>query len=208
MNIPDESCQLGTKHTLEWKRFLSYHAHAQAALDKGRGDLQSDEAGANDYSFPRPSESFNDRSTIPKSAEVKNLLTAGNLEAYRRRTRGDKQTAVFATVPVTQLDRPRFDIDGFRLDTGQHLNALCVEKLSRVKRKPFLRRVPRQVILGEVGPIIRRVRIGVDHGDRSSVRLTSQHLRAGIPSRTRANDHDRFWTRRWARVKQNLFRSS
>src|SRR5438552_1600081 len=176
VNIPDESSELGTQHSLQWKRFRTDHTHAQASLDQRGGDLQCDETRTNDNGLLRRSKSFDDRSTIPKSAEVKDPFTAGNLESYRRRAGREEQTAVFATVSIAQMDLPRFDVDGFGLDTGQYLNALRVVKLSRVERKPFLWRISGQVIFGEVAPVVRCVRIGVDHGDRSAVRLTAQHL--------------------------------
>jgi hypothetical protein len=59
-----------------------------------------------------------------------------------------------------------------------------------MKRQPVLRSAPGEIILREVGPVIRGVRVGVDDSDRPAIPLSTQHFRTGDPGGARAEDHD------------------
>ena len=66
--------------------------------------------------------------------------------------------------------------------------------------QPFLGRVSGEVVLREVGPVVRRLGIRIDKGHGATVRLPAQHLRTRISSRAGANDHHRFRS-----ANRNLF---
>ena len=56
---------------------------------------------------------------------------------------------------------------------------------------PVLGRVSREVILGQIGPVVGRETIGIEDRDRPGVTLPAQHLGSGVPRCPRSYDRDR-----------------
>src|SRR5438045_7613020 len=63
-------------------------------------------------------------------------------------------------------------------------------EVRRPNRDPFLRRMPGEIVLREVGPVVRGSFVVVDNGDVAAIAATPQHLAGGSSRRARADDYN------------------
>src|SRR5215217_1865543 len=68
----------------------------------------------------------------------------------------------------------------------------------RMQRNPLLRGGARQIILGQIGPVVRGVWVGIEQCDGALVPFTSECLRGTVPGSSGAHDHDGLRTSRRA----------
>ena len=81
------------------------------------------------------------------------------------------------------------DIDRRRGCAEPQLDAVIDVKLRWAQRNPLLRRGAREVILGQVGSIVRCCCIVADDGHATGIALTTQHFGSGIAGPAAANDN-------------------
>src|SRR5712672_3035517 len=97
-------------------------------------------------------------------------------------------------------------VDSRGFHTRENLDPLRRVEFFGVKREPFLRRVTGEVVLREIGSIVRRVGILLNDGDWTSVALPAKHLGAGITRGPATDYYDRLGAGRGIRIEQNAFR--
>src|SRR5271169_389837 len=92
---------------------------------------------------------------------------------------------------VREPDLASLSIDRHRAGAEFQLDPALGEELGRAQRYPFLRGVSCEIVLGQIGPIVRPRVVGAQHRDRAGVAFAPQHLGCGIYRGTTADDNDR-----------------
>ena len=106
---------------------------------------------------------------------------------------GEEQRAEALPGAVCEPDFAGPGIDRDRAGAELQLDPLFPVEIGRAQRYSLLRRVAGQVVLRQIGSIIRSRVVGAQHRDRAGIALATQHLGRGVSCRTAAEDDDRLW---------------
>src|SRR5690606_40471722 len=94
----------------------------EAPLQQRGGDLEADEARADDHGAPRSGQAIDDRAAVSQRAQHVNirLIRAGNVEAYRLGAGREQEAIVRQATAVAQRDRarPRIDLGNGAAETN------------------------------------------------------------------------------------------
>ncbi len=187
-----EAAQVGAQDLGQRRGLGRDDVHVQGALDQGGGDLQPDEAGAdhhhaaagigrlnNGLAIPQAAQDMDIGVVEPKKRGPRRLCASGQDHGVKRLTRAIYEDHLAgAQVEFADLGAcSQIDVAGF-VEGGV------------AQRHPVPRRLAGQVILGTVGPIIRRVRVGAQQGQVAVEAFASQHLCCGEARRAAADDDD------------------
>src|SRR6266481_4525028 len=133
-------------------------------------------------------------------------IAARNAEVDRFGAGGEEQRAEALLGAVCEPDFADLRIYRDRAGAELQLDPLFPVEIGRAQRYPLLRRVAGQVVLRQIGSIIRSRVIGAQHRDRAGIALAPQHLGRGVSRRTAAEDDDRLRSSAWCRLRSPLCR--
>ncbi len=190
---PDEVAQLRAHDPPQRAVTERHHVDVHLPSAQRCRHLQPDEAGAEDdraVAFPRPS---HDPAAVGERSQVMHRRRAPlelGCEVHRARSRGEEERAVRQLGSVVQSDLPTAGIDRRHPRPTAQLDAALRVELGRMQRDPLLGSAPREVILRQIRPVVRHVRVGIDDGDRPGVALSTEGLRGAVPRGTASHDDD------------------
>ena len=110
------------------------------------------------------------------------------IQPHRTRPGSQQQRAVGKLRPVVETNAASLGIERRDLRPPTKLDAVLLIEFRRMERDPLLLRGARQIVLGEIGPVVGRVRIRVHDRDRARVALAAERLRGTVAGRATAHD--------------------
>ena len=177
--------------------------HVEPSLLQRCGGLETDEAGADHDGALGGGRELDETFGVAPRAQVVDLLV-GHRQQARLRARGENQGIVRQAFVGFDDDVLRDGVD--RRDDGAEpqLDALLVVVLARVQRQPLGGSVPGQVILREIGLVVRQLGLPADHHDAATVALGAKRVGGKRAGRAHADDDHGFGTLRRRRGRSGL----
>src|SRR5262249_18421386 len=116
-------------------------------------------------------------------------VRTGNRQPYRIGAGGQEQRVVGVGPAIFKQNTFVIGLDGCDARAERQLDLMLCVELRRAKRNPVLGRATGQIILRQVGAIVRNGWIGADQEQRTGITLSPKHLGRGISRRSSASDH-------------------
>jgi len=137
------------------------------------------------------------RPAVGEGAQVMDMRQVGarNPEADRCSAGREKQRAVLMPSAVGEPDFASIGVNRRHMGAELQLDPVIRVKLGRAQRYPFLGCVAGEIVLRQIGPIVRPVIVRAQHRDRAGIALMPQHLDRGVSRGAAADDDDRFGRR-------------
>ena len=188
----NEVAHLRTQDALHRPLFRRDHMDFDIAGAQGGRDLEPDKARAQHDCPARRLGTLDDRPAVRERAQraYVRLVGARDRQADRLGAGCEQQPIVRNLAPVGERDlaRARVDTGDVRLET--QVDAVLGIEAFRAQRHPILRRVAREIVLGEVRPVDGRRVVIAQHDDAALVLLAPQHLRSRETGGASADDDD------------------
>ena len=168
--------------------------HVQLPGPQRSGHLEADEAGTQHHGTPGLPRGLDDCLAVGEGAQVVHpwisLLHLGR-QSYRRGSGGEQQGAVFLRPAVVQDDPTGFRLEAHHPPAVHDLNAQVAIELGWMKRNPVWRRGAREIVLGEIGPVVGSIGVGVVEGQPALIALSPERLGGRISGGAGADDYNR-----------------
>src|SRR2546426_2505179 len=161
-----------------------------------RGHLEPDEARSQHHGPLCTRARLDDGPAVLKRAEIVDSrpLVADQRKPHRLCAGRQDDRAKVTRRAVVQRDALPLGIETRHRPTEHPLQPELLVVSGRVQRNPFLGRVPREVVLGEVWPVVRRLLVTIDEGDIPFEPEMTKVLRGAVSRRAGAHDPDRPWS--------------
>ncbi len=192
VDAPHPATHVRTQHLLEGNPVGCSNGHGEAPGPERRRDLQPDEAGTHYHGPLRRTGGSDDLVAVPEAPEQVHVgqVRPRDTEPHRLGAGGQQQPVVRYRASVVQLHFVRPGIDGRRCGIQHQVDRLFSIELERSERDPLFLGVACEVVLGEVGPVVRNVLLHTYHRDPALETGAPQHLRPRIARRSSADDDD------------------
>src|SRR5258708_27691341 len=118
------------------------------------------------------------------------LIRAGDIEANRLGAGREEQIVELEALPVRKHRLPSLRVYAGYLGAKPKIYVLLFEVLGWTQWHPIFRGVSGKVILGAIGPVVRGLVVGAQHGHAAGKLLAPEHLGGGETRRAPAHDHD------------------
>ncbi len=169
------------------------HGNGLAEQASGRGDLEADEAAADNHHITCRVEPFADLPRVLGDPEREDAVEADPLDRRQPRPRagGERQPVEGETGTVGKTKRAGPAVDRRRLGGKQQADVVLLVEGGRTERQQVVIRLLEEG-LGERRPLIRDVRLGSDQRQRPVIAFRPEacrHLRSAVPA---ADDDDAF----------------
>ena len=177
--------------TLEWERFRGDDVNLEiSSPERGRG-LEPDEAAADHHGALGALRGVDDRAAVGERAErvYVRAIGARHVQADGLRAGREQQRVVLERLAAVHLELLVLRVDP-RGAAADDVDLVLGVEVVGAKRDPFLGRVAREVVLGQVGPVVRRSVVLVDDGEPSLVARATKHLGGRGAGGAPADDHD------------------
>ena len=149
------------------------HVDVEVSRAQGRGHLEADEARTEHHRPPRALGGPDDRAGVVERPEVVNVGAGGigDRQPYGFGARRKHDRAELPRRAVVEHEALGSGSERGRPPPEQQLHSELLVIAARMKRHPLLGRGAGQILLGEVGPIVRSLLVRVDQGDAQVRRL-------------------------------------
>ena len=119
-------------------------------------------------------------------------VRAGNVEPDRLGAGRKQKRAVTQAAAVGELDCTLPGVDPRHARVQPDIDVVLLIEVRGPQQRPFLGRPAGQIILGQVGPVGGKRRIGAQHRDRPGIAFVAKRFGGHISGRAAADDHDGF----------------
>ena len=126
-------------------------------------------------------------------------IASGQREPHWLGARRNQQRVVRVAAAVCEFHLPVRRVDRGSAHAELQVDVLLLVELGRSKRYPVLGRAAREIVLGEIRPIVRRRFVRAQHRETTGVALPAKHFRSSVARRAAADDHHRSRHRRCRR---------
>jgi hypothetical protein len=190
-NVP----RCSPEEALQRKRFRGDDVNLEIPGAQRGGGFEADEAATDHHGALGALRGVDDRAAVGERTERVYVRAIGHVQANGLRTGCEQQRVVLERLAALYLELlvPRVDPRGATTDDVDLV--LGVEAVG-TKGNPFFRRVAREVVLRQVGPVVRRSVIVVDDGEPSGVARATKHLGGRGAGGARPDDDDGAWSGR------------
>src|SRR6516165_4943677 len=192
VNAADEIAVFAPEDAFQGAMFGCHDVDLDLAGPQRGGDFKPDEACADDYGMPGLLCPGNDRARVGKRAQDVHmrLIRARDIEANGLGAGREQQLVEWKTFSSCKRHLPRSWVDAGDLTAKPQIYALLAIVVRRPQRHPIFRRVSSEIILGAIGPIVRRALVSAQHDQAAGKSLAAKHLRCGKACRAAADDDD------------------
>jgi hypothetical protein len=193
VQTPDEVAELRPQHPLQRPLLGRDDVHLEPARAQRRGDLEPDEAPPDDDRTMRVPCGVDDLPAVGVGSQVVHaaLPRDWSRQPHRLGAGREQQSAKLERAAVVELDPAARGVDRRHATAEEEANFPLLVEFRGVKGDPIFRRGAGEIVLGEVGPVVRHLVLGADHRERALVALPAKPLRCGVARGARADDHHR-----------------
>ena len=168
------------------------HGHRLAEVARGRGDLEADEAAADDHHVARPMQALAELARIVDVAEREDAVEVNALDRRQPRPRagGERELAEGDGGTVGEDDLALAEIDAGRLGAEAELDRVLLVEGLRPERQEIVDRILEEG-LRQRRPLIGHVALGGDQRQRAGKALFPQARGQLAAAMAAADDDDR-----------------
>ena len=152
------------EHPAEKNRLQHHQGAGAAELGQRSGDLAADER-TTDHHHALARGVLTDGIAVADRAQVVDALQVapGDVQAPHVGARGQQPLVKAELVSAGELHPPLTWVDRHGRDLALDLDALLVVPLGRARQDLLPRLLPAEVVLGQIGPVVREIGLARDH---------------------------------------------